>query len=231
MTAPIPGTTEPSAVRTTLALSDGSIEQRTLVRECDAHTALVRGLAEYLTASEIAPTGGRHVRFKKVREEWAEPEEQAQYPSAAIYTVGDGLFDASSFTPVVNRRSKVPGTEDAYLVKLGEFTQDLVLEIWCTDKKERAAIAFAMEDKLNPVDFMAGFVLTLPHYFSARATYLKKTVTHIDNEGDAVHRLRKLVYVVNASVDLLRPANIPGAKPRFDLAAVGPDVDVLLNVP
>lgn len=184
----------------------------TINRECDARTALTRGLADFMGAMTTQGPGGRPLGFKKVFPVWAQPEDVAEYPSATVLASGQGNYDGSRFTP--GRGPRVTADPDTrYLISAAEFTVDMQVELWCTDPKERASIVAMLEDQLlAPLDERYGFILELPHYFNARAQYEPSALSYDDNEENSLRRYRKAVMTVRGQVPVLRLRNLPNAK-------------------
>lgn len=179
-------------------------------RECDAETAVRRGLKEYLEQVYVDVNGVR-VQYQRVFDVWAESEETAVYPSAVVTTIGDTQWDASNFTPVTNVTKTADGL---YLVKYHEVVFDLVLESHCSSPQERAAIQMLLEDALNPVDWMSGFKLDLPHYFNQRVVYTPILTRFLDSSDLAIRRLRPGTITIQAQVSLLRPRKLPNMEVR-----------------
>jgi hypothetical protein len=196
----------------------------TAVRLTDTRTALTRGLAEYLAQLSVEGEGsGRDLWFRQVFETWPEPETQAQYPAAIVYAPDLGSYDSSKFTPMPNARNRLAGT-NMYLLSHSEFVQDLRVEIWTTDLVSRREIVSGLEAAFNPVSWMYGFKLELPHYYNERAVFELKSMRYMDTEEDAMRRYRKAEFVLTASVPLVNVFEFPEAKPKFRLDEAGPDV-------
>jgi hypothetical protein len=197
-------------------------------RETDCRTALTRGLKEYLEQLSIEMPGGRQLRFREVKETWAEPVEPAVYPSATVYAVGEGDYDWTVMAPRVARVSTARASgpaSDRVLLFVAEYVLDITVEIWCTDPKERMALVAMCEDAFDPVDFMVGFRLELPHYHNIRATYEKKDMAYQDFESNAKQRWRVARFTVNGKVAQVRLSTpIPNARPRIDLVLEGGEV-------
>jgi len=194
-------------------------------QETDARTALTRGLAEYLSMLSFKAPGGRELRFDKVLDTWAEPEDGAKYPRAIVTGTGSGIYDASSLTPdKPTTRNQLPAPDGRYLISSCVFVQDLSVEVWANDPPARRAIVAGLESAFNPVDFMYGFVLELPFYFNERATFSLKDMAYPDNEQDAMRRHRNAVFTVTGEVPVVNLFTYPLAKPSFHLDEVGPDV-------
>jgi hypothetical protein len=204
--SPIPGTT--------LVTSDTKPVAYTLNRETDARTALTRGLAEYLLTLKAVAVGGREVRFNKVFSEWADAESQAEYPSAAVWSQEEGIYDAHSFTPTLDPRYKIGTDIDGpYLLKLAEFTLPIIVDIWAVDRAMRRELMAMCEAAFNPVDFMYGFRLDLPHYFNERATYSMERMRYLDDEENVDRRYRRASIFVQAQVPVAKAVRYMPAKP------------------
>jgi hypothetical protein len=195
-------------------------------QETDARTALTRGLAEYLARLVFKAPGGRELRFNKVLDTWAEPEDEAHYPRAYVGGIGEGTYDSTGFTPdQPTSRNKLPGPPDGrYLVSACALVQDLTVEVWANDPPARRAIVAGLETAFNPVDYMSGFFLELPFYFNSRARYSLKGMAYLDNEQDAMRRYRKAAFTIAGEVPVMNIFTYPLAKPSFHLDEVGPDV-------
>ena len=198
------------------------------VQETDARTALTRGLAEYLALLVFDAPGGRELRFDKVLDTWAEPEDNARYPRAVVGGTGTGVYDASKFTPgPPTQRHQLPLPDGRYLISASAFVQDLTVEVWANDPPARREIVRGLEAAFNPVEWMFGFQLELPFYFNERAVYAPKDLAYLDTEQDAMRRYRKAVFTLTGEVPVVNAYSaqkFPPAKPSFRLDAVGVDV-------
>jgi len=201
--------TPPTQARSRVVLAN-TRQVLTLNRETDARTALVRGLAEYVRELSIVAAGGRLCRFVKVLENWAEPESLAQYPSAVIYTTEAGTYDASTLTPMT---IKVPGT-DVYVRQVAELSQPMTLELWSTDPMERMALVAMLEDALDPLEYMTGLRLELPHYYNQHATYEKLSIAYDDSPETANRRWRWASIQLVGNITQLR---VVGKIPNMDI--------------
>lgn len=204
---------------TTLVRDPNYQPELTLYRETDLHTALARGLAEYLSQLFIE-IGGRQLRLTTFST-WAEPEQNVNYPAAGV-GAGRGEYDRS-FTPSV-----AASFNDARLMAFSEFAQELNVELWANDPKERAYLVAMVEEALNPVDWMYGMRLVLPHYHGTTATYELTSSQYLDNAEDALARYRKATFSVRGNVPALRTLKFPNARPSarvsvFDSNVVSPD--------
>lgn len=195
-------------------------------QETDARTALARGLSEYLEQLIFhAPVGGRELRFDKVLDTWAEPEDEAKFPRAIVGASGVGVYDASKFTPgPPTSRARLAAPDGRYLMSACAFVQDLTLEVWTNDPSARRLIVAGLESAFNPVDWMYGFQLELPFYFNERAVYALKDMAYLDSEQDAMRRYRKAVFTISGEVPVVNVFSYPLMKPRFHLDEIGPDV-------
>jgi hypothetical protein len=188
----------------------------TAVRDTDVHTAMARGLAEYLSQQSIE-IGGRKLQLTTFST-WAEPEQNVSYPAAGV-GAGSGKYDRS-FTPsIVSTIDK-----NLRLLAYSEFSQELTVELWATDPKERVYLVAMIEEALNPVDWMYGCRLHLPFYHGTTATYELTRSQYTDTAEDAMRKYRKATFSISASVQALRLLSLPTAQPRLRMDGVGPDV-------
>jgi len=187
-------------------------------RDCDAHGALVRGLAEYLETLSI-DNDGTALRFKSVAQDFADVEDPHLFPRAAVYSMSLGNYDASNLTPVIRSRAKVyvMGEEAVYLLKASELRLDITVEVWATDKDARQALVAMLEDAFCPVDWKYGARLELPHYYNTRANYQLTGVTYLDSDTEVARRKRGAMVTLSAQVPVLRPIALPTARPRTEV--------------
>lgn len=90
----------PTPAQETVLITDRSTVQELTDRvETDAHTALTRGLAEYMRQLEAIADGGKDVRFKIVTPDFPDAEGGEDYPSAGVWSPSTGLYDATGFAP------------------------------------------------------------------------------------------------------------------------------------
>lgn len=202
--------------QTTLVRDPSTVPQLTGYRETDVHTALARGLAEYLEQQSIE-IGGRRLQLKAYTT-WAEPENQASYP-AAVVGAEAGKYDRGftpSFQTTIDKRVR--------LMAFTEFEQDLNLEVWATDPKERAYLTAMVEEALNPVDWMYGMRLLLPFYHGAPATYELLTSQYVDSSDDAMAKYRRAQFTIRGNVTAYRLLDFPDAHPRARVDVIDPSV-------
>ena len=182
-------------------------------RETDCHTAMARGLAEYLGQQSVE-IGGRRLSLTTYTA-WAEPENQASYPAAAI-GAGLGRYDRN-FTPYLVKT--IEGQQR--LVSVTGFDQELTVDLWATDPKERSYLSAMIEEALNPVDWMYGFRLILPFYHGTTAVYELVSSEYQDSSDDAMAKYRRASFTVRANMTAYRLLNFPDAQPavaRLDVS-------------
>lgn len=185
----------------------------TAYRETDVHTAMARGLAEYL-AQQTIDIGGRKLSLTTYTT-WAEPENQVSYPAVAV-GAGPGVYDRN-LTP--NMSQTVAGT--SRLISVTEFSQELTVDLWATDPKERSYLVAMIEEALNPVDWMYGFRLVLPFYHNATAVYELLNSQYQDSSDDAMAKYRRAIFTLRGTVTAYRLLNFPDALPvvpRLDVS-------------
>jgi hypothetical protein len=184
-------------------------EKLTVLRQVDARTALSMGLADYLKTMCLDWWDGRQVKFEEVFRTWAEPEEPTVYPALCVQGAGPGIYDADRLTPTVRR---VAGGD----IKLTcELVQDFELFVWGTDPEQLVSLVAGIEDMCEPVDFMSGFRLELPYYFSTRATFEKLDVTYVEDPGEAQRGVRKAIISLSGNITQIVPLRrLPTMDPR-----------------
>lgn len=197
-----------------LVLDPGIPTSLTTREETDAIGAMRRGLAEYLARAEKDVAGVR-VRFSEVFEEWAESDDDnVRYPAAAVLAPEDIMYDGHAMTPSVLPERLPDGRN---VVKMSEATCELVVEVHCSSPGERDSVRMMLEEALNPVDFVYGFILYLPFYFGMRAVFALLSLTMPDDETSARHGLRMIRLKISAQVSVVRPRTLPEFKPKLQL--------------
>jgi len=193
----------PPAGKTRLVEQRGLDYPLSLYRESDTRTALARGVKEYLEQLELPWPGGRTERFRQVFDTWAEPEDNLIYPCACVYASGRTVYgnQGSKDSPM----SPDVFTVDGYQVaRTTEVVVQLMVEMWAQDPQQREVLMALAEDAMNPVEWMYGFHLVLPHYHGVVASYAAIDSGYLDDEGDAARRYRKGTFVVEARMAQLR---------------------------
>lgn len=172
-------------------------------RSTDATTALTRAVAEY--AASLGPfvtEDGRTVQFQSSYDAWAQPENLAAYPAFICYTNdNEGKYDVGNRTPIVSPTRYADGT---YEVSSAELELELKCEVWSTDPEERKALVLQLEEAFEPVEWMYGFRLELPHYFNQRATFEPARVTYMGGSGEAIAGFYNARLLVRAAVPKTR---------------------------
>jgi hypothetical protein len=161
---------------------------------------------------EFDADGGRHFVFQRVFSQWAEPEDEARYPSAAVYADTPGTYDASRLTPGIIDRLQLP--DGRFLLSGMEYVLDLVVDTWETGPEGRQSISAMLEDAFVPVDFRYGPLLELPHYFNERATYELMSSAYVDDETAAQQRVRRARFTVRGRIAVKHLVTLPEGKPK-----------------
>lgn len=183
----------------------------------DTHEALTRGLSEYLsTVSRMGP-GGRLLAFQASYSQWQEPEQNRLYPSVAVYSNEKGSYEPNQLIPNLEATFEPePGKQRRMgLVKKGEYSQELIVDIWCTDPVARSTLLLACEEALTPVQlqepaaWMYGVRLWLPHYYGQIATYEPTGMGYIEDQDAQLRRERRSTIVVKAHVSVCSLVVLP----------------------
>lgn len=206
---------------TRLIVDPTDLQYYSVNKECDARTALTRGLREYLEQLSVE-IDGRLVNFIQVFDTYPDFEDSAKYPSALVYSQEVGAYDASKFTTGPTLKNRLPAPDnDKYLVSPAEYVLDMKIELWATDNVERAALCAMLEDAMAPVLFIgAGVRLELPHYHGQRAEYEMISHSYMDNSADAMRRYRVANMVVRGRVPVTRIVTLPTARIKTRVTSV-----------
>ena len=181
------------------------------VCETDSRTALKRGMKEYIEQLTIDHQS-RELRFLRVFDVWAEREDLVNYPSAIVYAPGEGIYDASSFTPTLCELGN-----GEFLKKKSELTVDIQIHYWCTDTEERVGITKMLEDALTPGLNQYGITLEFPHYFNQHGQYELTSSSFPDTEVDAFRRNRPAIMTLSSQVPVVSLVSLPLARPKLQL--------------
>lgn len=207
-TAPVP---RPGARPAAFAVLDPNFKpELSLRRECDVSTALARGLAEYLGQQSIE-IGGRKL-IANTYSTWAEPEQNAALPAIGVAPAAGQYERSISPITLIERVDR-----DLRLVAFTEFEQEMQVELWASDPKERAYLSAMIEEALNPTDWMYGVRLVLPFYHGTTATFELKGCQYLDNADDSVNRYRKALFTVEATITVYRLLSLPDSRPVLRL--------------
>ncbi len=187
-------------------------------QETDSRVALSRAVAEYLAPMEVRDLA-RPVRFETVVYEWAVQDIKATYPALGVYATGAQEYDANGFTPSIGISRPIALPQDDYLIHTSNLTVRLTVQVYASDPEERMALVAGLERACSPVRFMSGFRLDMPHYFGARAEFLKKSLTYEDSAEDSQRRWRRATVILEARGPVYRVEKIRRA-------TIKPDVQV-----
>ncbi len=206
--APPPGTAE-------LLMYASDKQVITPFAETDVRTAMARAIKELLEQVDFR-MAGKSVRFKKVYAQWAEPEDDAEYPSACVYSEEDGKFDLedSRILPGgLSSSNAIEGVAGMYWFSPCEFVQQLTVEIFTTSSRERAMLNAMLTEVFFPVTWKIGFRMRVPFYHGVHIDFLPSVAGYVDNEEDARRRFRKLRWTIEARAPMMRILrNVPTAQ-------------------
>lgn len=184
----------------------------TIHRLTDCRTALVRGLVEYLEDLSGIDWSGRSTALASVADNHAEYERAARYPAAVVWAQGDGEYDAANLSPGVERNAKL--VDGRRITVPAEHVVNLVLEVDANDPVLRQGVAAMLEDALTPVVGRSGFLLVLPHYHHARASYLLLRAAYVDADEEAKRQLWRVRFALRARVPQIRLYALGEIDPR-----------------
>lgn len=214
---------DPAAGETRLLVDRCESLKVTSRQDTDAMTALTRGLREYLSTVAI-DVAGAVIRFQTVLEHWAEPNDIALYPGAAVQISGETNYDYAGFTPTIDPRDRA--SDGQWITRVSELTTSITIEAHCSGAEQRVAVAMLLEAALNPVDWMYGFRLALPHYYNQVGVYEPVRGDFQDNAANARHNLRPFVVTLEARVPVRRPRRLPEFQPKTTTIVVESPTDL-----
>jgi hypothetical protein len=186
----------------------------TSTRECSAARAVCRALAEYLETLTFPVTGGLQQKFAVVRDLRAEPEDLGKYPGACVFPDGEAQYgtEEGSLQPIYDESGVLlDGTQ---LFLMGEIREDLQVHVWTNEVEHREYVLMMLEDAMNPVEWMSGFFLDMPHYHNLRASYQLMSMGYEDVDSDNQRRYRKCTLRVQATCPYARVFDLQRIRPR-----------------
>ena len=193
----------------------------TLTARKDSHllNALKRGMGEYLVKLE-ASEGGRLVAFKRIYWDVAEWESRADFPTAFIDAEDETSYNADAGLapmPTVQPGYASVGGKVPCIAEVAVMTATLIVDLWTLDLGARDGMVVAIEDALNPVEWMAGARLALDHYHGVHATYMLTGVTLAEEAAEGRQRQRNARFKLTAAAPMMRVFNLPRADVRQHL--------------
>lgn len=185
-------------------------------QESDVHSAIVRGLAGYLSGLTYA-VAGRVIMLTHIETNWADHDVSGyQPPTACVHSEEEGAYsDDVGMTigapEIVDERNaqRVLAVHTTSWYELSSLTVD----VWCSDKIQRAGVRRMLEDAFSPVHWMAGFRLVLPRYHSAQMTYYCDKAKFVDSSENAAAGLWPLSMSLSATGPVCRLFEYPRARP------------------
>jgi len=104
--------------------------------------------------------------------------------------------------------------EGGAIMGSGEIKQTLSVHIWTDEDAIRENALMMVEDALDPVEWMTGFMLEMPHYYNLRAVYSVERMTYEDSPDDNARRYRKLLFSIVSHSPKARRFVLPRLDPR-----------------
>lgn len=193
------------------------VPANTLRRDCDQHTAITRGLAEYI-ASLRGSHLGRDVSLARVSYNYPDRSQAGEpvFPAAAVYSTGDDLFTTFIATnvPVTSYHQigpSVPGKLNTYLQPVDTFTMsELKVEVECADPEQRIGVNKMLIDAARPVDWTNGLRLILPHYHNEVAYLTLEKASMGDTPELVASGIRLLLLTFSAQIQTYQVRKLPG---------------------
>lgn len=184
----------------------------TRYRKYSASKSPIVALAEYLKTVTFPIDGQTHFKFAAVKAMKADPEDLAEYPSVGIYPEGDIQYGTED--GVLDKQVIHDQEGEFALLLAGDLRMELTLHVWTNDEGVREQCLTCLEDALNPVEWMFGFMLDMPHYYGQRAEYQLLSVAYEDISADNERRYKKLNARVRATCPYVRGVVLPRFNPK-----------------
>lgn len=228
------------ASATQLVEEDGEGAIWSLRCDGDVHTAISRGLAEYMSSIR-SDSSGRIITLNRVTIDFPDTgAEQVDYPVAAILgDQGEGVYEMAprenklitqatpaqraaltpGFTPMVQQPVVFtePGSaERFYLLETATYRFDrLTLMVRCGSKEERTRVVKAIEDASSPYsEGMGSLRLRLLHYYGAVARYHLMVQSRADQMADAVNDTWVAIFRYRAECPTIRAQRLMRTDPQ-----------------
>lgn len=169
----------------------------------DGRTAALWVLAKYLSEVVVTRTGepGKPpVRFRIPAErfviEKANPEHPLPTPSVAFVQDSDYNAEATGLNSYVLEDTRDKFGAGTVLQRVGEQTENLLVEVWCASRAQRRAIHEAYRAALSPTEFMSGVRFRMPDYYDQPVRF-----THVTGKVDD-SRVGEGRYLLNLRVEM-----------------------------
>lgn len=175
--------------------------------DCDAETASIRALGQYLAMLEIDHLG-RRVAFETVTEGWPESLDVSRLPAAGITSVGAGAYDIQ--TPSHIRIAGAP--EGLVFHKMADWEGQLRIQVIATSREERVALRMMIERALFPHDFCGGLRLVVPFYAAMHLEFVMLSAGFEESPDGPAQQLWGMVINVKVAAPVFRVARLPVAK-------------------
>jgi hypothetical protein len=181
----------------------------TLRRDCDEHTALTRGLAEYIYTLKSTHRG-RLIRPERVTYDYPDRESagEAVFPAVAVYASGDGEYSSNLASPIAREDIVVQATTTERAITVSPMDtymlDELRVEVECQDAEQRIGMRMMLVDELRPVPGSLGLSLILPHYHSTVATYALTKASMPDSPDSVEMGIRPLALTLSAYIQVYR---------------------------
>lgn len=192
----------------------------------DAAASLTRGVAEYV--SQLKINGAQ--AFVKCFDDWATiDDDDGWFPSFIAYTnENDGNYEAANLSPHVGMKRYADGT---YEVSSAELAIDVKCEAWANEPYQRSILMKLLEDAFQPVDWMYGFRLELPHYYNQRATFEPLRNVRLGDAQAALQRFVIARFTLRAVVPVTRVLPFAIGKPIVRTTIVPPGTPLGVDTP
>lgn len=209
---------------------------RAAITRLDPRAAAVASLAAYLRCAKFQKWGAEaadtEFQLKHVMEEWADPAQLLEYPTAAIVDSTPGVMQAHNLVPTPQEDTLDVYGAGTVLWKIAEYSELLQVDFYCQSAPEREAIYGALPGLFAPGEDSARVVLSgHPAYFCAPVRCSFEGAQRMDAPDVVYEGERRLLARIWADVDVLelRCATVLAittkvkAEPGLDVSTPAPE--------
>lgn len=179
-----------------------------VINRIDARAAAVAAIAAYLRAATFmiwgAEASDTPFQLTEVREEWPEASTVLDYPSASLIDVTPTVLEAHNFVPTPLEDTLDVFGAGTVLWKIAEVSKLLQLDVFCTSKPEREAIAAQLPGLFAPGEDASRVVLAgHPVYYCQPVRCSLEEYQRLDEPQRVFEAERRFMARIRADIDVV----------------------------
>lgn len=186
----------------------------------DGRTVALKTLRKYFADLTFYRPGGRDERSgarlpaipfqvpaERIHVEWPDDEVNLQLPSIAMLATQPADYEAIGMTVYIDESSRDRFGKGTVVIWLGEYVEELAVELWSDTKAHRRGMLVGIEQALSPYELMAGIRFLMPDYYDQLCCFELLTREVVDDE-EAVRIRRKARFVVRLRFNCVAVVNV-----------------------